>query len=329
VARTRSRRRRQNLILTIAVVATIFALVLVRDVSRIAAQSTGDQSIVNRNFAVLAAGIINDQNQLSQSALSLLVHGGTLSREAIAGQLAQLDLSAEQIDQRAAILNRPVVDVNAQAVLIAVTHTHVEALRDLVASIDAALSVPGPTNTKRSLESWQHQAVTADANWQVVRSRLRAAPGHVRVPRAKFALATTPLANDINQLASSPSLTLHRQIDFAAVGVTPAPFPAGAGKLVLPPTHRLIVGVSVRNREYVNQTVRVTVVVTPKGKAPLSESSSTRLSPLGATAMVLPTFRVTPGEQAIVKISLTGAPVVSSGGAERTYVLTVAPSPSS
>jgi len=96
VARTRSRaqRRRRNLWILLALVATLLVVFIARDVSRAAHQSTGPRRSENRSFGLLANALILNENTLNARAMYLFANGATLSRTDFDARLQQLELFA-------------------------------------------------------------------------------------------------------------------------------------------------------------------------------------------------------------------------------------------
>ena len=90
MARTRAQRRRQNTIVTLALVVTVLVLLFAHDVNRAAHNSTTVRRSENRSFARLANTLVASEQLFDQRLGYLLTHGGTMSREVFSARLDQL-----------------------------------------------------------------------------------------------------------------------------------------------------------------------------------------------------------------------------------------------
>jgi hypothetical protein len=314
----------------VALALSVSVIVVGRDVSVQAAHSNANRASLNRTFAVLSRSILVDENRFDHQAATLLAEGAGWSRDTLAARVGQLRLEGRQLRQRAGLLAQPVLDDGVQATLITVTDLRVDAVARLTDRLAAALQLPhhGPAGSVGNA----HLALARSNHlWAAARRALRRAPGAARLARSVAALARAPLASQLAALAAAGSLRAVRAAAIRAVEVTPAPFPAPRGHLVLPPVTVGSIEVSIANEEYVDQPFSVHLTITPSsaGAPAVTRSAHGTLGPLGARAVSFAGLPLTPGESAVVNIWLTRTPVPSAHAGRRSYELAVAPAPTS
>jgi hypothetical protein len=318
-------------LLAVWLAVTVCVVVVLHDVHTLSGQSTSNRASLNRTFAALATSILDDENRYGTEALTLLATGSTLTRATLAGQMSFVSLQGRELEQRTALLARPVLDDNVQATLATVTTLRVGAVSSLLQRIGIDLGLPH--KSAGVLTTAEIQGVIEHSNelWATARTKLVKAPGRAHLPSSVFALATAPIDAQMASLQSAATLTPERAVTISAVAVTPAPFPAPRFDLVLPPVASVAIDVVVHNIEYINQIVTVRVVLHPYSHANKTEirQVSIKLGPLGARALAFSNLAVKPNEHAVVTISLTGAPIAVGGSGSKKYHLYVASAPTS
>ena len=330
MARTRAQRRRQNVTLAIAVVATLLVLLFARDVTRAAHGSSGVRRSENRTFGVLANTLVTSENAWDQHLGYLLDHGETLSRSVFAARLDQL---AEQLpfwSNEAALLRRPVLAHDVNATLAQLTDERAADYESVIAAVASSLGLPvtgvasgGPGSTSAGASIY-----VTDEKWGVARFSLVREPGLVKLDATTTSPDVVALPDTLRNLGASASLALVRGISIAAVSVRPAPLPAPAGTLVLPPVTSLNVGVSVTNDAYDVQRVSLTVTLMPTNRvgAIQRRRMTVTLGPLQSYAFVPTPLATAPSERATLTIVAGGAPGGAGLSRMRTYRFILSPS---
>jgi hypothetical protein len=312
-------------IITIAVVVTIVVVVFARDIQHQAHRSNAERTSLNRNFRALSDSIINDENAWGAAASQVVATGANMTRSQLATNLDQLRRGGTQLDQRVSLLESPSLAHDVQATLIAVTRQRVSAIDHLIGAISAPLQLPhaGPAS---SPDAVAHAIGRSNDLWKVARFSLVREPGRVVLSASSLSLATDPLAAEVAALVAAPSLAPVRSLTIAAVSVSPAPLPAPAGIIHLVPTSSLVVGVTARNGEYVDQPLTITVVVRPVNGVGRYESRSFQAvaGPNASVATVMAAIPVSPSERADLVVRVVGA---GAPGDIRHYSLVIAPSP--
>lgn len=325
MARSFARRRRQWILIAVALVVTVGSLVFVRDVSRQARASTSAQTALNKNFKSLTDSLMSEENDLDAATMAMLNDAATMSRSQLAAALSQLRLSAASVLAASEVLRTPTIAHNAAANQYTVSAARASAITHLLGAIAGPLQLPdaGPSSPASAVVATLQ---SSNALWATTRTSLRGDPGHVTLSRSHFLLADAPVSDLVNAVVSAPALQVARSVQIAAVAVTPSPLPAPSGRLVLTPASLMTVGVSVMNNDFVRQPVTVTVVVDPSnrlGKYERFQSSGT-MAPSGAWSADFDAIAVTPGEVGRLVVNVSGPGVT---GIVRTYVLSIAPSP--
>jgi hypothetical protein len=316
------------LFITLALAVTLVVLLFARDVSRAAHGAANPQRSENRSFAALANTLLTKENSFNGRLDELLSHGTSLSRPVFAARLNQLSQELLNWVTSADQLRRPGLDHRVNETLYRITLTRVAAFQTLLGDVAQALGLPWNTvpidvviNPVATLE-------VTDKQWSVQRFALVKEPGLVHLNMTNSSSAKYYAANGLAALVNAPSLTLVRAISIAAVHVTPAPLPATAGVLLLPPVGLVTLGVSVVNASYDDQPVTLTIRVTPLNNRGLAftQTMKTTLGPLGAFAFIPAAIHTAASERARVVLTVSGAQAASGKVTTETYELTMSPS---
>jgi hypothetical protein len=331
VARTRAQRRRQNLLLAAALIATLLVLLFARDVNRAAHASTGIRRSENRSFASLANDLLGSERLFGQHLGYLLVHGGTLSRPVFAARLDQLDQQLPRWTTEADLLRRPTIADDLNSVLEQLTDERVADYEAVLGEVAATLDLPwtAPASPGLGSVAARSSLLATDRTWDAARRSLRAEPGRASLAGTSTPSVVVTLPTALSQLSRAPSLKLVRGVGVTAVAVTPSPLPAPAGRIVLPPVTRFHLGVAVSNAAFVRQPVRLTVTLAPQSGSLTSIQSQTMsvtLAPLGSYAFVPRLLATVPGEHARLTLTLSGAPLAPSLAHRRVYEVVLSPS---
>ena len=327
MARTRAQRRRQTLLLSVALVVTLLALFFARDVNRAAHNAIGPRRSEDRTFAALANNLIAQENQFDLHLAYLLAHGQTLERPVFAARLAQLNEQLPAWSTEAEQLRRPRIAHDLNDVIAMSTELRVDAYQALLANVARSLSLPWPPLASSStlLADPAGTLISTSQQWSTMRTLLEHEPGIVRLNALTANSATYEASVGLARLTSSSSLALTRAIGIATVAVTPSPLPAPAGTLLMAPVGFMHVGVTVRNASYVEQPVVLHVSLSPVVGAVQSQTFSITLGPLRSYAFVAKLFSVHPGEHATLSIELGGAPAAAGMTKSKTYQVRMSP----
>jgi hypothetical protein len=314
-------------LISLALAVTLLFLLFARDISRSAHGATAPRRSEDRSFGALANSLIKSENQFDGRLDRLLSEGGTLRRYVFAARLTQLDQELPGWAITSDQLRSPTLAHNVDQTLADLTQERVNAYESLFRDIAHSLrlpwtQIPGQIVAKPSTSLLDTSQLWARARFSLVRE-----PGDVHLTKTSTKSATYFAANGLSALVHSPTLALHRAVGIAAFRVSPAPLPANAGDLLLPPVHSVRLGISVVNASYDNQPVTLSIRVTPlngKGK-PLVQSMTTTLGPLRAYAFVPNVLKTRPSEQARVVLTLSGAPAGANMVTKETYFLEMSP----
>ncbi|MDE3044743.1 MAG: hypothetical protein KGJ10_07975 [Acidobacteriota bacterium] len=321
MARTRAQRRRQSVLLTIALVATLLALVFARDVSRAAHHASGPRRSENLSFAAGANALLTRENQFDQRLGYLLAHGATLSRPVFAARLAQLNDDLVTWPTAAKLLRRPNLTHGVNETLYDTTLRRVAAYESLLAQVSAALTLPFSTATPSQPDASPVSMLISSAGiWNRARFSLRREPGHARLDALSNVTSATASSSALTQLRLAPSLAVTRAVSLSALSVRPAALPSTPGEMLLPPVNSFQLGISVTNGAYVDQAVTLIVRLVPRSSrlGVYQEVLHATLGPLRSYAFVPKPLATVASEHATLTIRLVGAP----GGGALTHVAT-------
>jgi hypothetical protein len=316
------------LFITLALAVTLLVLLFARDVSRSAHGAAAPRRSEDLSFAALANSLLIQQNQFDGRLHSLLDEGTTLRRVVFAARLYQLNDQLANWSIAGDLLRRPTLSHDVNESLGTLTDERVAAYQTLLGDVARTLELPWST---RPLEAVTNPAATlleTSTSWNTDRFALRKEPGHVRLDALRSSSAQYFAAHGVSLLTRSPSLALVRAVSIDAVRVTPAALPSQANVMLLPPVKSVQLGVSVLNASYDDQTVTITIVVTPLNHRGLAFSSrmSATLGPLGAFAFVPKALTTAPSEQANVVIRVFGARAAVGKTTVERYRLRMSPS---
>jgi hypothetical protein len=316
------------LFITLALAVTLLVLLFARDVSRSAHGAAAPRRSEDLSFAALANSLLIQQNQFDGRLHSLLDEGTTLRRVVFAARLYQLNDQLANWSIAGDLLRRPTLSHDVNESLGTLTDERVAAYQTLLGDVARTLELPWST---RPLEAVTNPAATlleTSTSWNTDRFALRKEPGHVRLDALRSSSAQYFAAHGVSLLTRSPSLALVRAVSIDAVRVTPAALPSQANVMLLPPVKSVQLGVSVLNASYDDQSVTITIVVTPLNHRGLAFSSrmSATLGPLGAFAFVPKALTTAPSEQANVVIRVFGARAAVGKTTVERYRLRMSPS---
>jgi hypothetical protein len=319
--------------LTVALVVTLLVLVFARDVSRSAHGAISPRKTENRTFAALANAVVTQENDFDGHLTYLLTHGQTLTRPVFAARLEQLQEQLPLWQSEANLLRRPHLAHGVNDVLGQLTEQRADDYEVLLANVAHSMSLPwAATATKDTATSTvanaQSSLMATSEQWKVARWGLHREPGRVTLLATSNSSALLNIATVLGSLNHSVSLQVTRGIGISAVSVNPAPLPAIAGELLLPPTSSMRLGISVSNASYADQPVMVTVTLSPTNHLGVAsrQSLSTTIGPLASFAFVPKLFSMANSEHAILTISVAGAPAGAKMSRLRRYSVIVSPS---
>jgi len=332
VARTRSRaqRRRRNLWILLALVATLLVVFIARDVSRAAHQSTGPRRSENRSFGLLANALILNENTLNARAMYLFANGATLSRTDFDARLQQLELFAAGLVPEANELATPHLAHGVNNTLVRITTERIADFQTIATFMDAVAGSAGLKIAIGEPLAADSQISQTNLEWGEARESLRGEPGHVRLNASVWSLAAVATQSaDANALEASQSLRVRGGVSINAVAVRPSPLPSATGELLVPPDPSMHVGVSILNSSTVGQHVTVAISVNPTNGIGTVQSQREVIT-IGtqrSTAIDFSALAITPDEKASVVVVVQGASAAYAGSLSRHYDLVVSPSP--
>jgi hypothetical protein len=260
-----------------------------------------------------------------EAHLSTLINvAPSLSRTDFLARLKGLNLYVTGVAQSARLLRGHALAGNVNNVLGDLVLARATAYENLCTDIAHRAQLPWP---RTALQGPSETVLATTARtWRVALASARQQPGlhHLH----DFSTSGVLVSTTISRALAAPSLRVHRGLGIMAVWMKPVPLPAAIGQVLLPPTHHLTIGVSVKNFEMVHQPSAVTVTVTPQGRRGqrVSARQTATLAGTSGFAFVLPNLNVSPGEHAIVRVSVGGAPAAAGYTVTRVYHLMVAAS---
>jgi hypothetical protein len=335
VARTRAQRRRQSLWLSVALVITLLALLFARDVNRAAHNSSSPRRSENRSFGVLASTLITQENSFDVRFRYLLTNGQTLSRQVFSARLTQLADQLVMWPTEAVQLREPKLAHNVNGVLAQVTEQRFDDYQAIVTDVDDSMrlptgTLPWLTSTLGVVDTNTAQAslFSTSQEWATRRFSLAREPGHVKLSATTNGVALMHLSSALQVLRTSPTLVATRGVGIVAISVTPAPLPATAGELLLPPASSVHLGISVMNGNYIDQPISMTVTLIPQNGRGLRQSQTinTVLGPLQSFAFVPKLLQTQASERATLIIKVAGAPSALNMTRSRIYRVVMSPS---
>ena len=330
MARTRAQRRRYQVLVGLALVATVLVLAFAADVTHAARESRSPRRSENRTFGALANRLIAQENADDARLAYLFGHGETLSRSVMLARLSQIAQQLPAWANDARLLRRPSIAHGLNTTIADLTAERVNDYATILDTLASALHLPW-TPVATVAQSWvsaQQSLTQSGATWSVARWGLIREPGLVRLDGLSNAVATVPLRAAVAALASSPSLVLTRGIGITAVAVTPDPLPAPAGQLLLAPVTLVHLAVTVSNAAVDTQPVSLTVTVTPTGALGTAQRQvmTATLGSLASYGFVFHDLATVPSERFTLGIVAGGAPGGRGWSTTRTYLVTMAPS---
>jgi len=325
VARKRTRRRRQSILWSVAVVASLLVLIFARDISQAAHSDPRALRSENQSFAALSTAIVDEENAVDSSLTALLVRGSQLNRAELASRLTTISDTLRSIPPQAAEIRNPVLRNDLNGKFATWCQLRARAYSSLIAGVAQSLRLPwssGPSLPER-------QAVvilrTTTAQWNALTNTLATQPGHVRLASFSDFTGILAIGTLTAQMDAAPRLQLARSIAIAAVSVSPAPFPSSQGTLEIVGTSPLVIGVSVLNGSYAQQPATITATFTASDGRSTVHRASTVLGPRRAFAFGSLAFSLRSGERGTLRIAVTGAPPTPGYQTVRVYQVHVAP----
>jgi len=312
----------------IALVVTLVLLVFGREVSRSAHQENSARVSENLSFASLATNLLGQENSFDTQLTTLLTTGSRLGRANFSVQFSELTQELSSWRAVAGLLKTPVLSPDLNVTLSDDTLTRVDDYDTVLAYVAQALSLsgPAPSPTTPTLGAAQLSLAQTAASWGADRHLLADAPGHVTLGALTTSVATLNVPQDVTTLAASPGLAATRAIVISAIEVQPAPLPAAALTLLLPPTSTMQVQVAVSNLRQIVQPVSLSLVLTSAAGSVQRVTLTQTLSPGTSFAFASHVFSVFDGEKATMTVTLEGVPATSGLTHERTYTVDVSSS---
>jgi hypothetical protein len=319
--------------LSIALALTLIVALFAHDISRAAHGSLSPRRSENRTFAQLASGLISQENYFDSRLRYLLDNGETLSRAAFSARLTQLADQLGLWSTEGEQLRRPSLAHDVNDVLAQETAQRVNDYESLLSYVDASLVLPTGTlpwtaPASLSVLSAQASLLSTSDQWRTKRWSLAREPGRVTLKATANGVALLHFTSTVQSLRTSPSLMATRGVGIAAVQVEPAPLPAPAGELLLPPATRVHLGLSVLNANFIDQPVSVTVTLIPlNGRGTRqSQTMTTVLGPQRAYAFVPKLLVTQASERARLVITVAGAPSAQNMTRKRIFRVVMSPS---
>ncbi len=330
MARTRAQRRRSNLLIAVALVATLVILLFARDINRAAHATNSIESSENRSFASLADDLLASEASFGFHLGYLLAHGATLSRPVFAARLDQLARVLPTWTSDAQLLRHPGLAHGVNSTLVDLTNERVADYQVVLATTAGALRLPWTTPSPSGVTSVAARSslLASDRQWGATRGDLVHEPGAVHLSATSTPSPVVTLPTTLETLAAAPSLRLVRGVTISAVAVTPAPLPAPVGRIVLPPVDHFHLGVSVTNTAFALQPVTFRVTLTPLSgslAAPQTQTMTVTLGPLRSFAFVPSLFATVPGEHARLVVSVSAPASAAAPARQRTYRVVLSP----
>jgi len=316
----------------VALAVTLVVLVFARDIGRSAHGAISPRRSENRSFAVLANALLSQENAFDRRLAYLLTNGQSLSRPVFAARLDQLAGQLPLWQTQAVQLRRPRLAHDVNDVVTQTTEQRIDDYQALLAGVASSLGLPwsSPPSSPVTLTAGAAQAslVATSKQWNEARWGLVREPGRVSLLAISDSSALMNLPGALSALELSSSLAVTRGIGIAAISVTPAPLPAPAGELLLPPTASVRLGVTVSDTSYVNQPVSISYVLTPTNRLGVSErqTMTVTLGPLQSYAFVMKHLSTVASEHATLTVTLGGAASGPQMSRERRYSVVVSPS---
>lgn len=316
-------------------VISLLALLFARDVNRAAHNSSSPRRSENRSFGVLASTLISQENSFDVRFRYLLTNGETLSRQVFSARLTQLADQLVMWPTEAAQLRQPKLAHNVNGVLSQVTEQRFDDYQAIVTDVGESMRLPSgtlpwPTSILGVVDTNTAQAslFSTSQEWASRRFSLAREPGHVKLSATTNGVALMHLSTALQVLRDSPTLVATRGVGIVAISVTPAPLPAAAGELLLPPASSVHLGISVLNGNYIDQPISVTVTLIPQNGRGLRQSQimNTVLGPLQSFAFVPKLLQTQASERATLIIKVAGAPSALNMTRSRTYRVVMSPS---
>lgn len=325
MARKRTRRRRQSILWSSAVIASLLVLIFARDISRTAHGDVRAVRSENQSFAVLSNNIISQENSIDSSITALLVRGAHFNRAQLSAQLTTLNDTLRVLPAQASQLRNPVLVSGINGKLATWCQVRARAYSSLLSDVARSLTLPWPTGPALSERQTSIALRTTTAQWNALTRSLVKQPGHVVLTSFSDFSGLLDVGALTREMAITPSLQLARSLSIAAVSVSPAPFPATKGDLEIVGGSPLVVGVSVLNGSYALQPATVTATLVSSTGLTTTRREEATLGPRGAFAFSDLTFTPLSGERATLRIVVTGAPATPGHSTVRTYSVHVAP----
>lgn len=314
-------------------VVSLLVLLFARDISRAAHGSLSPRRSENRSFAQLSSVLISQENYFDGRLRYLLVNGGSLPRATFAARLTQLADELPLWSTEGEQLRRPALAHDVNDVLAQETAQRVNDYESLLSDVSRSLVLPSgtlPWNTGSSLSAptAQESLLATSEQWRVKRWSLAREPGREVLKATANGIALLHFATTLQALRTSSTLAATRGVGIAAVSVEPAPLPAPAGELLLPPVTSVHLGVSVLNANYIDQPIFVTVTLIPlNGRGSRqSQTMSTVLGPSRAYAFVPQRLVTRASERARLIIAVSGSPTAPNMTRKRIYDVVMSPS---
>lgn len=352
------RRRRRSLrtvapALCVALAVAVVGLLLVGGVLRIGRSSGSYWRDVDRSYAAQMRAIVAQSDQAGSELTRLLPAMGGKSRPALQAALDTLVRTADLAAKAAESAAAPPPDDRVGTEVAVAFSERAQAVSGLRSVVDRLLAMaplpvvgaPGSpvasspsrpellstSSAASRLTQVGAQIELADRTYAGARQALRKAPGHASLPasvwvRQPGAWAASDAGSLVAELEGSPTLAPVQRVTLLThtVTVTPPPVPPSAsgpaGTSVVPPTHRLSLGVVVADQGNVaDRRVRLRADVQPSG----AEAGSASGAGAGSGAIRSTAVNLAPGGS--VAASLGGFPVVPG----RTYTVSLAMAPPS
>jgi len=334
MARRRRRVSGRTRLATFAAVALVLVLVglLINGIVSGANSSSAYLSQINRSFATQTNSITQAQTVQGQQLSTLLKDMPRLDRQSLALKLADLVGDTQRAQEGQQRAGDPGPSGSAGSSMTSIVSERAQAVAQIAIGVAGLLGLERPTSPGLAQEPSSGAALLpssvvvarlsaagaqiAHADRAVLGTRvaLAHAPGNAHLIRNVFVADTTLLspasmASLVSSLSSSPSLAIVHDVQLVSTSISPSPLPnAGAFQLVqLPPTHRIVVSVTLRNLGNVFEpNVSVTAVLTaPNGQILRTAKATGSIVASGALNLVLPAMPVAPG--ALVQLTVTVA----------------------
>jgi hypothetical protein len=326
-----------RVIIGLAVTAVALAAI-VSVVDQLRPASASFRRSVDRTYAVLAAPLAAQSQQLSATLRTVRTSGPTLARVTFFRDLDGLASDAAALATHFDTLTAQPPSGHAGSQCSAAMHQRERAASTIRTVLEGLIGgrtgerVTDQADAPGSLVSAGALLQTADTSWSTCRLMLLEAPGSARLPQSVWVTDPTfwgvaALQSFVRAVAGSRSLAVNHSLTILSVTTDPPAVVSSGTSVSLA---RLVhIRVVISDRGDVDERA-VHVQATAQSLTPVPQPAAVRATVslgAGSTAAVgLPVLKLTPGASYIVQVSVNTSSGL--GGAGRSWAMQVASTPS-